>query len=734
MEKKNTLSADPLNCNMDDYRLIKGLQAEVKENILTVIWDGEEDDELRLCLKIQDQKPVVHELAIRPRNAQWKVLGQNLLPEFSVTCGKRRMSQQQLGPLRNLGCEITPELIEEEKWNTFWDAPLNVPGISSINHGMPRQESEISRGSAAYKTTECRVETNGARLEISFPGLSLGIFSGSLRFTVYRGTNLIRQEAIARTEEKSVAYKYAGGLSGFAIDEDKRVVWNDTGGHWQKYEFGGSPNDGPVALRARNRLAIIEAGEGSIAFFPPSHKFFFAREIEINLGYVWYRKDDENSFSVGVRHGDREEMYRPYGVSEELREKRIKQSTRFSEGHFALYNAPPGTWQRMGLYYFLSSGPASEAHRSVMSFTHNDSYKSIPGYYTMVSHYHVHFGEMLTDAGSLDVQATWIPGFRALGVNIALMSDFHGDGHSKDTGALRLKDMETYFAGCRRHSDRDFLILPGEEPNVHLGGHYTVFFPKPVYWTRLQDEDQSFIEEDPTYGQVYHTGNAAEVLEMLRREKALMWQTHPRTKGSTGYPDAVRDTEHFNSDRFLGATFKSLPVDQSQKRLGEALSLKTLDNMNNWTDAKCLVAEVDTYTKYPDDELYGESIVNYVKLPHLPRFDEDWSPIIDALRAGSFFVTTGEVLIREFSVEGDGDNRKVVADVEWTFPLEFVEIVWGDGETTDREEISATDHPPFGRHRFIIPFKASGKKWVRFAAWDSAGNGAFSQPVHLKSQ
>jgi len=26
----------------------------------------------------------------------------------------------------------------------------------------------------------------------------------------------------------------------------------------------------------------------------------------------------------------------------------------------------------------------------------------------------------------------------------------------------------------------------------------------------------------------------------------------------------------------------------------------------------------------------------------------------------------------------------------------------------------------------------TGKKWVRFAAWDSAVNGAFTQPVHLK--
>jgi hypothetical protein len=658
-------------------------------------------------------------------------LGQNLVPEFSVTSGKRRISEQQLNPLRNLGYEITPELIEEQKWNTFWDAPLSVPGDPSISFGLPRQKAEIRHATATYKTTGCQVRTNGARLEISFPGLSLGIFSGSLRFTVYRGANLVRQEAIVKTEEQSVAFKYAGGLSGFAIDTGKRVVWRDTGGHWQKYEFGGSPNDAPVALRAQNRLALIEGSEGSIAFFPPPHKFFFAREIEVNLGYVWYKKDDAASFSVGVRHGDREEMFKPYGVSDELRAKRINQAKKFADGHFALYNAPPGTWQRMALYYFLSPGTARDTRKSVMSFTHNDSYKSIPGYYTMVSHYHTHFAEMLTDAGSLDVQASWIPAFRALGVNIALMSDFHGDGHSRDTGALRLKDLETYFAGCRRHSDNDFLILPGEEPNVYLGGHYTVFFPKPVYWTRLQEKDQPFIEENPIYGRVYHTGNATEMLEMLRREKALMWQTHPNTKGSSGYPDAIRETDHFKSDLFLGATFKSLPVDQSERRLGEALSLRTLDNMNNWAGTKYLVGEVDTYTKYPEDELYAESVVNYVQLSHLPRFDEDWSPITNALRAGSFFVTTGEVLIREFSVEGDGDNQEVVAELEWTFPLEFVEIVWGNGETTDRREISATDYPPFGCHRFKIPFDGSGKKWVRFAAWDSAGNGAFSQPVHL---
>ena len=123
--------------------------------------------------------------------------------------------------------------------------------------------------------------------------------------------------------------------------------------------------------------------------------------------------------------------------------------------------------------------------------------------------------------------------------------------------------------------------------------------------------------------------------------------------------------------------------------------------------------------------------MNYVKLERVPAFD-DWSAVNRALRAGEFFVTTGEVLIPHWSVEGRGNKREVVADVEWTFPLEFVEAVWDDGQLVGRKIVSATDQPPFATRRFRIPFDAAGKKWVRFSVWDSAGNGAFTQPVHLR--
>jgi hypothetical protein len=144
-----------------------------------------------------------------------------------------------------------------------------------------------------------------------------------------------------------------------------------------------------------------------------------------------------------------------------------------------------------------------------------------------------------------------------------------------------------------------------------------------------------------------------------------------------------------------------------------------------------MIAEGDTYTKYPDDETFPQLVVNYVKLDRVPKFSDGWSPVLNAMRAGDFFVTSGEVLFRNWSLEGTGPQRFYNAEVEWTFPPEFAELVWGDGKTTDRKIIPLTDLAAMTSHNFHVPFDPAGKKWVRFAVWDSAGNGAFTQPIHL---
>jgi hypothetical protein len=721
-----TALAQTSPCDLSAYQASDGLKAAMREGALEVTWSGERGHELRAVFAVASGAPVIRDLAARKGSGEWVVLGSGLSPEYEITSGRRRISEQQMAPLRQLGVQLTPEVVNREKWNAFWDAPLMVPGAPNTNLDLPRRPEEVHRDWAKFRTTGCAVKTEGARLEISFPGVSAGVFSsGSLRYTVYRGANLLRQELIASTEEDSVAYKYVAGLKGFRPAENTRLIWRDVARGWQQYAFGGGVNSDPVAVKARNRLAILETGGGSLAVFPPSHKFFFARELETNLGFVYYRKDSENGFAIGVRQSDREEPYKPYGVSDAVWERRVRES-RHDTFNFALYNAPPGTQQRMPAYFYLTAEDGRATQEAVMAFTHDDRYRELPGFQVLVSHFHMHFNEALTDAGTMDLQPSWLQVFRSLGINIVILADFHSDSHPNDPGPLRFKEQKVYFEGCRRFSDRGFLLVPGEEPNANFGGHYMMMLPRPVYWSHVKTGAQQFAEKAPEYGPVYHTGSPAEELDMLKREGGLIWQAHPRTKGSTGYPDAVRDQAHFLSDRFLGGSYQSMPVDQSESRICEKRCLGLLDEMNNWgAGPKYMLAEGDTYMKYPDDETFPQLIVNYVKLPKVPRFDEDWSPVTRALRGGHYFVSSGEVLLRDWSVE----KGAYTAEVEWTFPLEFVEVIWGDGKTTNRRTVAATSFGPFGSHRFRVPFEAAGTKWVRFAAWDSAGNGALTQPV-----
>src|SRR5580658_2990549 len=396
--------AQSLNCDFQGYKALDGLRADIRSGFLELTWQGERGQVLRATLGVNGGQPVVRELAVQKsaRNGEWSVLGRDLTPEYQVTTGRRRISAQQEVPLRQLGM-FTPEIIERQKWFAFWDAPLNVPGHPGSNAAvdLPRRPEEIQRAWATFHVSGCQVNSDGARVEVNFPGVSVGLFSGGLRYTVYRGTNLIRQEVIAKTDAPSVAYKFTAGLKGFTIGQDTRLVWRDIARGWQHYLFGGAVNTDPVALKARNRVEIIESGAGSVAVFPASHKFFFSREVETNLGYNYYRKDSEATFAVGVRQADREESFKPYGTTDAVWQRRVTQAREFEE-NFALYNAPPGTLQRMAVYFYLDSGDAQATQQSVMAFTHDDVYKPMPGYEVMVSHFHFHLNEELTGAGTID--------------------------------------------------------------------------------------------------------------------------------------------------------------------------------------------------------------------------------------------------------------------------------------------------------------------------------------------
>jgi hypothetical protein len=500
----------------------------------------------------------------------------------------------------------------------------------------------------------------------------------------------------------------------------------DADGHWQR---AASVAGDHRPLAVRHRAVIAESEKGAVACFPPPHQFHFPRDWTDNLKFAWIGPDPLDGLK---RSG--------FGV------RQVPDGGRAFEPWF---NAPPGTKQRLGVFYLLARGKAEDAMTETLRYTRGDRFPKLKDHITFTSHYHM---SVAVEAMARNFKGTpeFVGVFRDMGVDAVHIADFHGDGHPKDFGPLRLREMDAMFRECRRLSDDEFLLIPGEEINEFLGlpepgrhpGHWMSLFPKPVYWVQKRAGGVPFIEAHPEFGRVYRVGSRADMVQLLERELGLAWVAHPRIKASSWTPDVFRNEDFYLSDIWLGAAWKAMPADLSRERLGER-GLDLLDDMANWGHRKYLPGEVDVFKIDHTHELFGHMNVNYLRLDRVPRYDDGWQSILDALSSGQFFVTTGEVLLREFSVGGkesggslaakDAAAPEVRAVVDWTFPLRFAGIISGDGQRVFRERIDLKDTTAFGSGTLTFRPKLEGKKWVRFEVWDVAANGAFSQPVWIKS-
>ena len=591
---------------------------------------------------------------------------------------------RELGPLR----DATPlYTVTTGRRRGSWDAFFDHPG---------RRPEEVRTAAGEFRLTAARLRTTGNRLEVRFEGLRLGAFSGAIAYTFFPGSRLVEQEAVVSTADSDVAYFYDAGVRFPA--QGPRLSWYDTAGKLQT----AAPEPGYATLAVRYRALAAGLVSGSLAVFPGPHQYFFARDVTNNLGHLW-RRAAPGLLELGVR-------------------QLADDGTRF----YPWMNAPPGTEQRLSLFLMLSPAAPAAVLDDVLRYTRRDRFARLPGYQTLATHWHFAYTVWAMRNG-FDTVPFFKPTLQDMGVDIAMIMDFHGDGHPQDSGPLRLEELDAFFRACRRHSDSRFLILPAEEANVHLGGHWALFFPKPVWWHMRRPEGRQLVTTDSQRGPVYATGNARDLLELVRREEGLMWQTHPRTKGSTGYPDLIRTTDYFLDPRYLGAGWKQMPSDLSSPRLGER-GFRLMDDMQNWGLDKRLLAEVDVFKIDETHELYAHMNINYLRLPTLPSFD-DWSAVAAVLRRGDYFVTTGEVLIPEHAIERRGATTRVQARLQWTFPLRLAEVVWGDGERTRRHTVPLEETAAFGEHSYQWDIPAGDWKWMRLAAWDAAGNGAFTMPV-----
>jgi hypothetical protein len=697
-------AAEPsVEVDLSGYRIESGVTVRRDGDHLTLDWPMEAKETGQLVIDLRPGQPLFRSMGIHTEDgAIARRLIEGADPVTFLLVGTR---QAPVGR--------PPEM---SVFNVFFDSPANRP-FQTL-----RSQLELKR---------VRVTSQGHRATVAIGEVTIGPFSGELQVTVYRGARLVHVETVVHTREDRRAILYDAGLA-LPAASPRRFGWINTEGTLEREE--PAPDTRDRARAVRHRTVIAENDAGSVACFPPPHQFFSPRDLTENLRTVWYGRGHrglDDRFGFGIR-----------------------QSEKGGGSFVPWFNAPPGTKQRLGVFYLLSRGKVEQALRDTLRYTNKDRFPRLPGHHTLTSHWHMAIAMAALQEkanGGPRSAPDFVRMFKEMGVEMVHLAEFHGDGHPQNPGPVRLAELAAMFDECRRLSNGELLLIPGEEANApYLGlpqpgkhhGHWMCLFPKPVYWTMKRAAGQPFVEEQSPYGVVYHVGDRRDMLSLLEREGGLVWSAHPRIKASSWTPDIFRHEDFYLSDHWLGGAWKAMPADLSHDRLGRRV-LDLLDDMANWGQKKYVLGEVDVFKIDHTHELYGHMNINYLRLDgdRLPRFDEGWQPVVSALRAGRFFVSTGEVLIPEFTVNGHSSGSSVAlkrserpelrVELRWTFPLRFIEVISGDGSGVFRERIDRSDTGPFEQCVLSLTPELAGRTWVRVEAWDIAGNGAFTQPVWL---
>jgi hypothetical protein len=655
-------------------------------NLLELKWPAGNGSTGKLVFDLNASKPLFKLIALTKGSSE-KIIAADAEPSFLVSIGKR-------------------DLLSQNGWNIFFD---KVPLKPYKTYPLEMKKSALSVKSAGSHT----VVTIG-NLWVS------DRFKGELEVTFYNGSPLFNIAAVVSTDVDATALVYDAGLVSRS-NHWKSISWTNTGDTLEHANV--VKTDTAKNLAVKYRAITASSAGGTLALFPAPHQYFYPLDEAFNLKFTWYGNHYRK-------------MVDGYGIG-------IRQELKGDNRFVPWFNAPPGTKQRMNFFCLLGEAGASDAFASVKKFTHNDSYVKLPGYKTMSSHFHNEFIMSVVLAGKpVPEHPDFVKVFKKTGIDIVHLAEFHYTAHPKGPDEQRLKELKALFEQCERLSDNEFLLLPGEEPNEFFGGHWLELFPKPVYWIMSRNKDVPFVEDKPGFGKVYHIGDKNDMLRLLQDEKGLAWTAHARTKGSVNAPDVYAHEDFFLSDRFMGAAWKAMPADLSQPKLGSNRVLGLLDDMNNWGLKKTVITEADLFTITPQNEMYAHLNVNYLMLDKAPQFKESWQPILDVMQHGKFFGSTGEVLMPELKINGkiSGEtfslNADGTADVQlkllWTFPMNFIEVISGDGTRVFRDKIDLTRTRAYGEQLFEFKTKLAGRTWARVEAWDVAANGAFSQTFYIR--
>lgn len=214
---------------------------------LTIAWSDASNHRWHTVFSLDSTKPLITAISVDGHN-----IVELARPYYRCTTGKRTGG-----------------------WDAFFDFPPANPA------GTRQFLQEFNPANVVATTV-------GNRVEITFDGMKMGIFGGSLRYTFYPGTALIQQTAILSTKEPDTAYYYDAGLE-MTAEQDKqaganmasRISYFDLGGHRQEITppYGSERR----SLAAHYRTIAAKMGSGNIAVFPPPHRYDYEKPTRRTL-------------------------------------------------------------------------------------------------------------------------------------------------------------------------------------------------------------------------------------------------------------------------------------------------------------------------------------------------------------------------------------------------------------------------------------------------------------------
>jgi hypothetical protein len=327
----SVFGAEPVTADLGDYRADSGVKVEQREQRLHLSWPMAEAEHGSLVLDLAADKPLIAELGFRSAGAPAIALLKDVQPATWLTVGSRDLSQQG--------------------WSVFFDNP-------------PRRPHETHLAKLEKKSA--RVASRGKSTTVSLGSLTAGPFRGELYFTIFPGCRLVHVEAVLTTDQDARAILYDAGIASPAAQWES-LAWINTSDELVRVASSDDAAAQPVAVR--HRAIVAECERGSVAVFPPPHQYIYPLDFSDNFKFAWHGRGFHGTGSdwgFGVRQppeGDR--RFVPW------------------------INAPPGTQQRLGVFYLLSAGDAKTSLDEVRRYTHGDQFVKLPGHRTFTSHYHV---------------------------------------------------------------------------------------------------------------------------------------------------------------------------------------------------------------------------------------------------------------------------------------------------------------------------------------------------------